>query len=246
MYFISRLWPHFLYFSCIYSIIWPNLCQDDLDRQILHLQNRSLSQSMPHSIILWFFAASSSSNSTSLTSTLSQNHGPSSGLSTGLVIFGRRLSETQYSNFDGWMRRIGRPLSRVRHIWQWWRCGRGWEGRPSQRWWWRQQDGACVHCTDIVIDFLNAKLHGRVISDHAQAGAAVADFQPFSLSAWLLLLGFRQCRGGETVTNEGSDERSGSVSQRRGSLFSHDEFSEKGGHLSHNGRRTFRICTRSI
>ena len=133
MYFIARLWPHILYFSCIFSIIWPNLCHDDLDGKILHLQNsrRSLSQSMPHFMILRFFAASSSSNSTLLTSILSQNHGPSSGSSTNLknVKFGQRLSETQYSDFDGWTRRMGRQLSRERHIWQWWRrCCRRWEG----------------------------------------------------------------------------------------------------------------------
>ena len=99
MYFIARLWPHLLYFSCIFSIIWPNLRQGDLDGKILHLQNsrRSLSQNMPHSMMLRFFAASSSSNSTPLTSTLSQNHGPSSGSSTNLknVKFGQCLSETQ-------------------------------------------------------------------------------------------------------------------------------------------------------
>ena len=46
MYFIARLWPHILYFSCIFSIIWPNLCHDDLDGKVLHLQNsrRSLSR----------------------------------------------------------------------------------------------------------------------------------------------------------------------------------------------------------
>ena len=127
MYFISRLWPHFLYFSCIYSIIWPNLHQDDFDGKILHLQNifiTSLSKSMPHSIILRFFAASSSSNSTSLTSTLSQNHGPSSSSSTNLKVMYRwRLSEI--FKMDGWG-----ALAAKCHIWQWWRrrWGRRWEG----------------------------------------------------------------------------------------------------------------------
>ena len=37
-------------------------------------------------------------------------------------------------------------------------------GRASQRRWWWQQDGAGVHCTDAVINFLNAKFHGRVIT----------------------------------------------------------------------------------
>ena len=115
MYFISRFWPHFVCFSCIYSIIWPNLHQDDFDGKILHLQNifiTSLSKSMPHSIILRFFAASSSSNSTSLTSTLSRNHGPSSGSSTDSKkgMFGQCLLETQYSESDGWTMRIDRRL----------------------------------------------------------------------------------------------------------------------------------------
>ena len=87
---------------------------------------------MRHSLILWFFAASSFLNSTSLTSNLSWNHGPSSGSSTVLkkVIFGRCLSETQYSDFDGWTRRIGGQLLQERHIWQLRRrrCGQRWEG----------------------------------------------------------------------------------------------------------------------
>ena len=86
---------------------------------------------MRHSLILRFFAASLSSNSTWLTSTFSWNHGPSSGSSTVLkkVIFGRCLSETQYSDFDGWTRRLGGQLTRERPIWKWWRrrCGQRWE-----------------------------------------------------------------------------------------------------------------------
>ena len=48
-------------------------------------------------------------------------------------------------------------------------------GPASQRLWWWLQDGAGLHCTDAV-NFLNGKFHGRVISDHVQGRAPVADF----------------------------------------------------------------------
>ena len=56
-------------------------------------------------------------------------------------------------------------------------------GRASQRRWWWQQDGTGVHCTDAVINFLDAKFRGRVISDDMQGRASVAAFQPGSIAA---------------------------------------------------------------
>ena len=55
-------------------------------------------------------------------------------------------------------------------------------GPASQRRWWWQQDGAGVHCTDAVNNFLNAKFHSWVISDHAQGKASVAAFHPGSIA----------------------------------------------------------------
>ena len=244
MYFISRLWPHFLYFSCIYSIIWPNLHQDDFDGKILHLQNifiTSLSKSMPHSIILRFFAASSSSNSTSLTSTLSQNHGPSSSSSTNLKVMYRwRLSET--FKMDGWG-----ALAAKCHIWQWWRrrWGRRWEGV-------RHRGGGGGSRT-AQVSIAQTQLSTFSTQSSAVGWSVITrrgehPWPPFSpdLSLLDIFLGFRQRWGVETEANEGRGERSGSLSQRRHSSFRHDEFLEKGGNLSHNGMRPFRICTRSI
>ena len=45
--------------------------------------------------------------------------------------------------------------------------GRVWpevRGRAAQRRWWWMQDGATPHTTDNVLDFLNEKFHGRIIS----------------------------------------------------------------------------------
>ena len=38
----------------------------------------------------------------------------------------------------------------------------------GRRGWWWQQDGASVHCTEPVLDFLNEKFRGRVISRRAE------------------------------------------------------------------------------
>ena len=167
-------------------MIWPNLCQDDLDKKILHLKNSrgSLSQSMPHSIILRFFAASSSSNSTSLRSTLSQSHGPSSSSSTDVwaALVGDSILRIR------WMDKAHRPpivtgasyLAIAKEVWPEVR------GPASQRRWWWQQDGTGVHCTNTVINFLDAKFHSRVISDQTQGRASMAAFQPRSIAAWYI------------------------------------------------------------
>ena len=59
-------------------------------------------------------------------------------------------------------------------------------GPASQRRWWWQQDGTGVHCTNAVINFLDAKFHSRVISDQTQGRASVAAFQPRSIAAWYI------------------------------------------------------------
>ena len=58
--------------------------------------------------------------------------------------------------------------------------------RASQRQWWWQQDGASVHCTDTVIDFLDAMFWGWVITWRREHPMATynPDLPPLSYYFW--------------------------------------------------------------
>jgi len=85
-------------------------------------------------------------------------------------------------------------------------------GRASQRRCWWQQDGAGVHCTDAVINFLNAKFHGRVITRRGEHPwpPFSPDLSPLDYYFW----GFINAEVWRQNPNKRRGERSGSLSQR--------------------------------